>query len=117
LRRRGVFFANSKTRIADISDGTSQSIMVGENARLTHSTNILLQSNDGWAWGGAATLFTTRFGLNKGVHYDAPASDHESGAFFLYADGRVNFINQNLNLNTFHLLSSIGDGLTVEDVE
>lgn len=114
---RGVFSANSKTRVADITDGTSQSFMVGEAARLNHPTNILLQSNDGWSWGGAATLFTTRNGLNKGIHYDAPASEHESGAFFLFADGRVNFINQNLDINTFRLLSSIGDGLTVGEYE
>ncbi len=114
---RGVFYANSKTRVADISDGSSQSFMVGEAARLNHPTNILLQSNDGWSWGGAATLFTTRNGLNKGIHYDAPASEHESGAYFLFADGRVQFINQNLNINTFRLLSSISDGLTVGEYE
>lgn len=114
---RGVFSVNSKTRIADISDGTSQSFMVGEAARLNHPTNVLLQSNDGWSWGGAATLFTTRNGLNKGIHYDAPASDHESGAFFCFADGRVGFINQNLDINTFRLLSSISDGLAVGEYE
>lgn len=114
---RGVFYVNSKTRVADISDGLSQSFMVGEAARLNHPTNALLQSNDGWSWGGAATLFTTRNGLNKGLHYDAPASDHESGAFFLFADGRVNFINQNLNINTFRLLASISDGLAVGEYE
>ena len=114
---RGVFFVNSKTRVADITDGSSNAFMVGEAARLNHPTNILLQSNDGWSWAGAATLFTTRNGLNKGIHYDAPASEHESGAFFLFADGRVTFINQNLDINTFRLLSSIGDGLTVGEYQ
>jgi prepilin-type N-terminal cleavage/methylation domain-containing protein len=114
---RGVFYVNSKTRIADISDGASQSLMVGENARLNHATNVLLQSNDGWAWGGAATLFSSRNGVNKGIHYDGPASDHESGAFFLFADGRVSFINQNLDIATFRLLSSISDGLTPGEYE
>ena len=113
---RGVFSVNSKTRIADISDGTSQSFMVGEAARLNHPTNVLLQSNDGWAWGGAATLFTARLGLNKG-NYDGPASDHDSGAFFCFADGRVGFINQNLDVTTFRFLSSISDAQTVGDYE
>ncbi len=114
---RGVFYVNSKTRMADISDGSSQAFLVGENARLNSPTVIIQQSSDGWAWGGAATLFTTRGGLNKGQSYDSPASDHESGAFFLFADGRVNFINQNLNLDTFKKLSSINDGFTVDEYE
>ena len=114
---RGVFYVNSSVRFADVSDGNSQSFMVGENARLNHPTNLLLQSSDGWAWGGMATLFTTRNGLNKSLHYDGPASDHDSGAWFLFVDGRVSFMNENLDLNTFRYLSSISDGLTIGEYE
>jgi prepilin-type N-terminal cleavage/methylation domain-containing protein len=114
---RGVFYVNSSVRFADVSDGNSQSFLVGENARLNHPTNLLLQSSDGWAWGGMATLFTTRNGLNKNLHYDGPASDHDSGAWFLFVDGRVSFMNENLDLNTFRYLSSISDGLTIGEYE
>lgn len=114
---RGVFYVNSKTRIADVTDGTSQCFMVGENARLNHPTIVVQQSCDGWSWGGPATLMTTRNGVNKGLHYDSPASDHEAGAYFLYVDGRVGFINQNLDQTTLKLLSSISDGLTVGEYE
>ncbi len=114
---RGVFYVNSSVRFADVTDGTSQSLMVGENTRLNHPVNQLLQSSDGWAWGGMATLFTTRFGLNKNLHYDSPGSDHESGAWFLFVDGRVSFMNENLDLSTFRFLSSISDGLTVGEYE
>jgi hypothetical protein len=115
---RGVFFPNSKTRIADIQDGTSQVIMAGENARLNAITTInLLISSDGWGWAGAATLFVTRSGLNKGLHFDGPASEHEAGGYFLFCDGRVNFLNQNLNLLTFQLLGSMSDGTPLADYE
>ena len=114
---RGVFFVNSGVRFADVSDGTSQTLMVGENTRLNSTTDPLLQSSDGWAWGGVATLFSTRFGLNKNLHYDGPGSDHDSGAWFLFVDGRVSFLNQNLNLDTFRYLSSISDGLTIAEYE
>ena len=117
---RGVFYPNSKTRIADISDGTSQVIMVGENARLNlipATTINLLVSSDGWGWAGAATLFVTRSGLNKGLHFDGPASEHDAGAYFLFCDGRVNFLNQNLNLLTFQYLGSIADAVPLSDFE
>ncbi len=114
---KGIFYVNSKTRIADITDGTSQVIMAGERALLNAPTNNVLQSSDGWAWGGVSTLFSNRLGLNKGVNLDAPASDHDSGAFFGFADGRVNYLNQNLDLSIFQLLSSMSDGLPVGEFE
>ncbi len=117
---RGIFYPNCKTRIADISDGTSQVIMAGENARLNlipPTTINLLKSSDGWAWAGAATLFVTRSGLNKGLHFDGPASDHDAGGYFVFADGRVNFLNQNLNLATFQYLGSIADAVPLSDFE
>lgn len=114
---RGVFYVNSKTRFSDVSDGTTNVIMVGENARLSFQTDPLLQSSDGWAWGGPATLFSTRLGLNKGRNYEAPASDHDAGAFFLFVDGRGTFLNQHMNLTTFNLLGSMGDGITLSDYD
>ncbi len=114
---RGVFTVNSSVRFPDVTDGTTQTFMVAENTRLNHQTNLLLQSSDGWAWGGMSTLFTTRNGLNKNLHYDGPGSEHESGAWFLFVDGRVSFMNENLDLNTFRYLSSIADGLTIGEYE
>ena len=114
---RGVFYVNSSVRFPDVTDGTTQSIMVGENTRLNHPTNPLQQSSDGWAWGGMATLFSTRWGLNKNLYYEAPGSDHASGAWFLFVDGRVTFLNENLDINTFRYLSSISDGLTIGEYD
>jgi len=114
---RGVFFVNSSTRIADITDGPSQVIMVGEVMRLNGligtQLNPLLQSSDGWAWGGPSTLFTARWGINKGVHYDNPGSEHPGIAHFLFADGGVRGINQNVNLTVFQNLANIANGVPV----
>ncbi len=114
---RGIFTVNCKTRIADISDGTSQVVMAGEMARLDHPTLNLLQSSDGWAWGGISTVFSNRTGINKNLHFDSPASEHNGGANFLFADGRSTFLNQNLDLNIFRLLGSMADGLTTGEFD
>ncbi len=114
---RGIFTVNGKTRIADISDGTSQVVMAGEMARLNHPTLNLLQSSDGWAWGGISTVFSNRTGINKNLHFDSPASEHDGGANFLFADGRSTMLNQNLDLNIFRLLGSMADGLPVGEFE
>ncbi len=86
---RGIFFVNSNTRIADVMDGPSQSIMVGEVMRMNglfqqnisqlpnptpgtpNATNLLISSDDNVLW-GAANMFSCRFGVNKGIHYDNP---------------------------------------------
>lgn len=130
---RGVFYANSNTRENDVSDGTSNVIMVGEVMRMNGlqlnniqqnvngplpATNPLLISSDGWAWGGASTLFSCRFGINKGVHYDNPGSSHMGGiAQFLFCDGSVHSITPNVNLTVFQNLGNIANTMPIPPFE
>jgi len=114
----GVFHVNSATRMRDISDGTSNVIMAGENARLSSDVSILLQSQDGWAWGGPATLFSTRLGINKTTSftqgsYEAPGSDHRGLAQFVLADGHVKAISVNTNSIILGYLGAMADGVPV----
>jgi prepilin-type N-terminal cleavage/methylation domain-containing protein len=114
---RGVFFVNSSTSIADITDGTTNVYMVGEVMRMNGlvgtQLNPLLQSSDGWAWGGPSTLFSARWGVNKGVHYDNPGSEHPGIAHFLFCDGGVRPISQNVNLTVFQNLANTSNGVPV----
>jgi prepilin-type N-terminal cleavage/methylation domain-containing protein len=115
----GVFGVNSNTNMRDISDGTSNVIAAGEVMRLNtipslpNNINGMLQSSDGWAWGGAATMFSNRLGINKGLHYDNPGSSHPGCAQFVFADGSVHLINQNVNLTVFMNLGNIANGIPV----
>ena len=117
----GVFYVNSNTNIRDVSDGTSNVIAAGEVARLNNfptavgNINSSLQSSDGWCWGGPATLFSTRLGLNKGIHYESPGSSHPGIAQFVFVDGSVHAINQNVNQTVFANLGNIANGIPVTD--
>ena len=128
---RGVFSVNSSTRIGDVSDGTSNVMIAGEVMRMNGATqqggtnvqqninpqqlfNPLLISSDGWAFGGAATLFSCRFGINKGVHYDNTGSSHPGGiAQYVFCDGHVQSITQNVNLTVFQNLGNIANGVPI----
>lgn len=126
---RGVFFVNSNTRIADVTDGTTNVIMVGEVMRMVGFGNLanpqqnpggllqpnpLLISSDGWAWGGAATLFSCRFGVNKGLHYDNSGSNHAGGVTqFLFCDGGVRGITPNINLTIFQNLGNVANNVPI----
>lgn len=128
----GVLFSNSSVRVTDITDGTSNVIMAGEMARFRTPAiagqDVRRKSSDGWAWGGAATLFTTsitpslipptpqnraRGGINKGDHYSAPASDHTGLAQFCLADGSVRSLNENINEQILENLGNIASGIAV----
>ena len=104
----GIFSVNSATRMRDVEDGESQTLMVGEIERFNVVGDPLRQSSDGWAWGGPATLLSTRFGPNQKIHYDNAGSLHTSGGVnFVLVDGSVRSINQNINVTLFQNLGNM----------
>jgi len=87
---------------------------VQQNINPQQLFNPLLISSDGWAFGGAATLFSCRFGINKGVHYDNTGSSHPGGiAQYVFCDGHVQSITQNVNLTVFQNLGNIANGVPI----
>ena len=101
-----------------IRDGASNTIMTGELQRLDGSVEQRT-SQDGWALGGVATLFTTAIketdgtyqtgGLNNNF-FESPGSDHPNGAHFGMADGAVHFINNSIDKQVFYHLGAMADG-------
>ena len=112
----GIFRPNVAAKFADIKDGTSNTIMTGEMQRLDASTDAT-SSQDGWALGGVATLFSTANAVDGGAagglnnnFFQSAGSDHAGGAHFGIADGSVQFISENVDSNLFDRLGSMADG-------
>tara|TARA_R110002111_G_scaffold168038_2_gene234004 strand:+ start:128288 stop:129190 length:903 start_codon:yes stop_codon:yes gene_type:complete len=109
----GVFYQNSNTRFRDITDGISQTLFTGER-----KTNKTL----GWhsTWVGAVPkgeeTFVRILGATDHVpndpaaHFDDFSSHHVGGTQFLFGDGRVRFITENIDLKVYQGLSSIKGG-------
>ena len=119
----GMFGVNSATRIAGVSDGTSNVIMVAErrvfqNANLTAAANNptlnLLLSSDGWCFGGPATLLSTRNAPHTGQHYDEADSMHEGVIQACLADGSVKKVSVNIDLRTWNNLGNMAQGSPIE---
>ena len=121
----GLFSVNRSMGIRDCTNGSSNVIMIGEVQRLNGTDlngngSVLDQTEqqtiscDGWAWGGAATLFSTRNPPNRPFTFDTPGSDHTGGIMQVgLADGSCRALSQNIDLTTFNNLGCMSNGKPV----
>ena len=151
----GVFGIHSRTRIEDITDGTSNTFCIGEAASGFDMCNgrtcipiAGAKAAHGWLVGGMAlepfynsrlryggSFATTHLPMNRpfvtdsfmklsdggatdcrpswlgGPHWAGGfRSFHPGGANFLFCDGSVHFLNENMSLQIYRALSTIQGG-------
>ncbi len=129
----GLFYRNSRVRLADITDGTSNTIAVGERASnlayatwtgaVTNATVLNLSQipgSDDSDWpvlvlGHTGTVLEGQLPNNNSGHPDDFTSRHAGGVNFLFADGSVRFINSNIFINTWVALGTRAGGEIVSD--
>ncbi len=118
----GVLFLNSKIRYAEITDGSSQTILLGE--MLPNRTHL------GWVSGTRSTLRNAgEFGKRKtqGLPSDADESvalgpfdvggfnsHHMGGAQFTLADGSIKFFTHSIDEKLFKQLANRADGEIIQ---
>lgn len=142
----GIFFTNSKVAIKDITDGTSNTILAGEISSAQkmwqyYAANTASgPTTGGGIWAGIPQQIKMDNLVVRDMHPSHPinvllpeatltnslgdsdgfGSKHPGGATFVFCDGSVHFLSENIQsssspLGTYQRLGSKSDGLVVGD--
>jgi prepilin-type N-terminal cleavage/methylation domain-containing protein/prepilin-type processing-associated H-X9-DG protein len=111
----GLFLYRLTQKFSDVTDGTSNTLVVGEvfDGHLSNNPNI-------WSVGSRHThsLRTTENPINTppgtGILHTtlngAFMSRHTGGANFAFGDGSIRFVSQNISVTTYRQLSTVRGG-------
>jgi prepilin-type N-terminal cleavage/methylation domain-containing protein len=113
----GVLYNNSKTRIAQITDGTSHTLMVGEVTGGEPGSNV------GWFWithaandtfDGINGLDTLPGGASEFVFYGGGFSSwHPGGCHFVFGDASAHFLSETIDREVLAALTTRDQGESV----
>jgi prepilin-type N-terminal cleavage/methylation domain-containing protein len=112
----GCFLTNawtdSRIRVRDIRDGTSNTIGVGEHVPEPNVQYWYNWSTHHYCRAGETYLpMNTRRAISRYTF----GSDHEGGAFFLFMDGQVKFLSENIDSTTYRALSTRAGNELIDD--
>jgi prepilin-type N-terminal cleavage/methylation domain-containing protein/prepilin-type processing-associated H-X9-DG protein len=134
VTRDGIFFRDSKVRMADVTDGTSNTFLFGERFHRDlefdriMGTGYPLSGQGRWAAVGDGALSQQLLSTPVLINYQVPSpyvpgaldnrlcaygSGHPGGANFALVDGSVRFLSDQTNLITLQALSTRAGGEAV----
>lgn len=124
--RSGVIYPNSKTRLTDIKDGTSNTILLGETSRSLGWTTSMIGGFGGlkpWTWGfydyrNGDYLTIDHKTVQWPINYRGSfltnmtpfTSHHTGGAMFGLCDGSVKFYSESMNLDVLKAMATRMNG-------
>lgn len=110
----GIFGARTKTPMAAITDGTSNTIMFGEAVgQYANNTSKFVQI--GYSWMGCGVM-ASAWGLDPAgmKNWYQFSSEHPGVVLFAFADGSVRAIPRSIDVNSMIYVTSMQDRVVVD---
>jgi len=125
---RGIFNYLNNTppvRIRDVTDGTSNTILMGHISGLATGTDNVWTTSTGSAYSTSLPInFNVRASTQQGSYYYETGEDpnngpwrgrgfqshHTGGATFAMCDGSIRFLNENIDMKTYNAMGSRAGG-------
>lgn len=117
----GVFSFMGTAKISDITDGTSNTILVMEDHHWSQGKSRPSSYAGDVGWASSMQVSTAANLINQGYGYNDPhkchgiSSTHVGGAHILMADGAVRFVSENIGLQVLQAIATRGTGVPVGD--
>ncbi|MBN2292864.1 MAG: DUF1559 domain-containing protein [Pirellulales bacterium] len=105
----GIFYNRSKTRIRDITDGTSFTMMFGEATGMGRTSDGDLVGKP-FSWMGCGIMWTALEPSHKAMPFACFNSEHPEVFQSAFADGAVHTICNNIELGLYRALGSTSNG-------
>lgn len=115
-RGDGVFYHNSRVRLADITDGTTNTLLVGERRTVpdldwfTTWPGMIAEGEEAFQRVCGSADHPPN---DPSAHFDDFSSHHTGGAQFCLGDGSVRFISENIDRGVYQSLATIQGGEVV----
>jgi prepilin-type N-terminal cleavage/methylation domain-containing protein/prepilin-type processing-associated H-X9-DG protein len=129
----GMIFANSQVRMRDVTDGTTNTFLVGESRYMPTPIMRADGFHAGWSSGLKAdssfavpvTFAAAVLGINAQKECGPGIADcfsivsrmfgsrHTGGCHFGMADGSAHFVSENVDINIYRQSANTGDGLPI----
>jgi prepilin-type N-terminal cleavage/methylation domain-containing protein/prepilin-type processing-associated H-X9-DG protein len=120
----GIMYQRSKTKTGKVTDGLSQTLLVGEVISSIDQTRVNFPGHAGYFW-PTWNVIDTHLGINAGIVHKgyAPglpdeegfASYHPAGCHFVFGDGHVQFISDDIGPAVLAAMSTRATGETLRD--
>ncbi|MCR9116066.1 MAG: DUF1559 domain-containing protein [bacterium] len=111
----GMFFHNSKLAFRDVTDGLSNTFLIGErSSKIDHSTwvGVVTGADEAMARVVGATDHHPN---DPHAHFDDFSSWHPTGVNFLLTDGSVRFVSDTIDLTTYYSLATRSGGEVISE--